>query len=289
MKKFVIAACVLALIILALWLSGNIAVTQKGTADYKNAMYLIAGKPITLVDGKAEIAAAPGSESKEIVAIFGEPIFKDLDRDGDDDVLFLLTKDSGGSGTFYYVAVAVNENGLYKGTNAMFLGDRIAPQTIGFQEGRAVVNFAVRAPEESFAVAPHIGKSVWIHLDAKKFEIGEWVKDFEGEADIAVQIQVTTPVPNQKVSSPLIVKGKARGNWYFEAAFPIAIIDANGIQLGVASAEAQSAWTTSDFVPFEATLEFEKSATSTGILLLKKDNPSGLQEKDASISIPISF
>src|SRR3989338_3269949 len=102
-------------------------------------------------------------------------------------------------------------------------------------------------------------------------------------------IQVFLPLPNQQVASPLKVSGKAVGNWYFEASFPIMILDANGEKLGVVPAQAQSGWMTTEFVPFEATLTFDKPTTKTGTLVLMKDNPSGLPEYDNSISIPVSF
>ena len=102
-------------------------------------------------------------------------------------------------------------------------------------------------------------------------------------------IQVFLPLPNQQVASPLKVSGKAVGNWYFEASFPVMILDANGEKLGVVPAQAQSGWMTTEFVPFEATLTFDKPTTKTGTLVLMKDNPSGLPEYDNSISIPVSF
>ncbi|MDO8561264.1 MAG: Gmad2 immunoglobulin-like domain-containing protein [bacterium] len=110
-----------------------------------------------------------------------------------------------------------------------------------------------------------------------------------GGEDYSDLIQVSTPLPNQKVTSPLTVRGKARGTWYFEASFPVKLFDADGNQLGVTPAQAQSDWMTTDFVPFEVTLNFQKPATATGTLVLLKDNPSGLPENDDSMSIPVSF
>ena len=102
-------------------------------------------------------------------------------------------------------------------------------------------------------------------------------------------IQVDEPTPNQSVKSPLIVTGKARGSWYFEASFPVQIYDADGTQLAAIPAQAQGDWMTEDFVPFKATVEFKKPITATGTLVLKKDNPSGLPEHDAELRIPINF
>ncbi len=51
---------------------------------------------------------------------------------------------------------------------------------------------------------------------------------------------------------------------------------------------------TSEFVPFEAVLKFEKPASIKGVvnkgsLILKKDNPSGLPKNDDALEIPILF
>ncbi|MDO8482161.1 MAG: Gmad2 immunoglobulin-like domain-containing protein [bacterium] len=279
---------ILAVIGVAWFWLGKTDVTQKMATDYKNATYIIQGQPVTLVNGRAE-SVILGSDSKTVTQYFGNEVIGDLSGDGVPDAAFILTQVGSGSGTFYYVVIAVNDNGIYKGTNAMFLGDRIAPQTTEIQNGQLVVNYAERKPGEPMTARPSVGKSVWVHLDLKNMEIGEAAQDFEGEADMSRLIQVATPLPNQKVASPLKVSGKAVGNWYFEASFPIKILDENGDTLGVSPAQAKGDWMTTEFVPFEVTLTFEKPTTQTGTLVLMKDNPSGLPENDDSISIPVSF
>jgi hypothetical protein len=102
-------------------------------------------------------------------------------------------------------------------------------------------------------------------------------------------IKVTTPQPNAKVASPLTVTGQARGNWYFEASFPVKLYDANGTLLAQKPAQAQGDWMTTNFVPFTVTLTFAKPATATGVLVLEKDNPSGLPQNDDKIEIPVTF
>lgn len=102
-------------------------------------------------------------------------------------------------------------------------------------------------------------------------------------------IQVTRPTANALVSSPLIIEGRARGNWYFEGDFPVKILDANGRLLGSTPAQAQGEWMTTDFVPFRATLTFTPPTTQTGTLVLEKDNPSGLPQNADEIRIPVRF
>jgi hypothetical protein len=109
------------------------------------------------------------------------------------------------------------------------------------------------------------------------------------EESVADQIKVTNPQPNQMVESPLIIEGEARGTWFFEATFPVKLLDANGNVIAAHFAQAQDDWMTEDFIPFKAQIEFEKPATDTGVLILEKDNPSGLPENDAKLEIPVHF
>ncbi len=156
-------------------------------ADYKNATYLIDGQNITLKNGKAEIETSPGSASKNVFQYFGNQLKTDLNNDGLQDVVFLLTKQTGGSGTFFYVVAALNTKEGYIGSDGYFLGDRIAPQNINDSQNPKhknviVVNYAERAPNESFTTQPSIGKSAYLKLDTKTMTWGIVVPDFEGEA-----------------------------------------------------------------------------------------------------------
>lgn len=102
-------------------------------------------------------------------------------------------------------------------------------------------------------------------------------------------IQVDSPQPGGLITNPVTITGKARGQWYFEASFPIKIFDEAGQVIGQGIAEAQGDWMTSEFVPFVAKVTFTKSPTKTGTILLEKDNPSGLPEHADSIRISIRF
>src|SRR3989344_2939519 len=89
-------------------------------------------------------------------------------------------------------------------------------------------------------------------------------------------IIVYSPLINSTVSSPLTVTGQAVGGWYFEATFPLKLVDANGNQVAQGFAQAQSDWMTPNFVPFTGVLQWStQPTTATGTLILEKDNPSG--------------
>lgn len=107
--------------------------------------------------------------------------------------------------------------------------------------------------------------------------------------DVSDLIRPATPKNNELIKSPLIVRGEARGTWFFEASFPVKLLDANGKEITVKPAQTKSDWMTSNFVPYEAVLEFRAPAMDTGFLVLKKDNPSGLPENDRELRIPVRF
>lgn len=102
-------------------------------------------------------------------------------------------------------------------------------------------------------------------------------------------VVVVSPLPNSVINSPVVIKGKARGLWFFEASFPVKIVDANGQELGIVPAQAQADWMTEDFVPFEVTVGFNQPSTSSGFIVLSRDNPSGLPKNDAEVRLPIRF
>lgn len=103
------------------------------------------------------------------------------------------------------------------------------------------------------------------------------------------KITVSTPQPDEVIKSPLAIAGQAKGHWFFEASFPVSLIDSDGVILANGTAQAQGEWMTENFVPFISTLEFPPTSATSGVLILKKDNPSGLPENDEEIKIPIKL
>ena len=131
-------------------------------------------------------------------------------------------------------------------------------------------------------------------MDSKQCPDGSYVGRVPPECEFAAcpkddLIQVENLKANEIISSPIIVKGTARGYWFFEASFPIKLFDENGELLAIAVAQAQGDWMTEDFVPFSAELKFESPKTEKGTLVLEKDNPSGLPENADELRIPVMF
>lgn len=103
-------------------------------------------------------------------------------------------------------------------------------------------------------------------------------------------LEIEAPLPKQNISSPLEIKGKARGQWYFEGNFPVVLEDSKGNILARGAAEAQGQWMTSDFVPFELTLTYRNAPSNeVGHLVFQRANASGKSENDQSLRLPVSF
>lgn len=162
--------------------SERIPVSGNGSsADPRNAIYTVERRPVPLRDGRHEAEIAPGSAAKAVTSVFGAPAFGDLDGDGDEDAVLLLVHDPGGSGTFYYMAASINDNGRSRGTEAVFLGDRISPQRIGIRNGVVVVDYADRRPGEPMATPPSIGTTKCLAFrDGGLAEIPCGVRSFKG-------------------------------------------------------------------------------------------------------------
>jgi len=157
--------------------------------------FFISGETIDFENGVATAKTSLGGESETTIRYFGNEIEHDVDGDGVDDIVFLITQETGGSGTFFYAVGALKRDDGYIGTHALYIGDRIAPQTITPGEGRqVVVNYADRlpaqagAPGEPMTAQPSVGKSLYLLLDTEDLQFGEVVQGFEGDGELCAQV-----------------------------------------------------------------------------------------------------
>jgi hypothetical protein len=100
-------------------------------------------------------------------------------------------------------------------------------------------------------------------------------------------IKVDKLTAGDSVESPISITGKARGSWFFEASFPVHLIDRSGNLLTSTIATALSDWMTGEFVPFSAELKYDVATKTPVELVLAADNPSGLPQNDREIKIPL--
>jgi len=145
-----------------------------------------------------------------------------------------------------------------------------------------------------------VGAQIFTGEDVWLCQNGQWVKHGNPSSAMPTtgcssstsqqnqNIQVYNVKSGDSIESPFIVEGKAKA-WYFEATFPVKLVDEQGKVLLETYAQAQGDWMTAEFAPFKSALEFEVEADTKANLILMKDNPSGLSENDEQISIPVTL
>ena len=179
MKKVIILILVvIATLLIGFFVLNNYIYNEKQavtptTVDHLSAEFVIDGESMKL-----------GGDLR----YFGNDLVVDLNNDGRDDTVFLVTHSLGGSGTFFYVVATLNMKAGYVGSDGYLLGDRIAPQTIELSQNSkhqnvVVVNYADRASSEPMTTPPSIGKSIYLKLDIDTRQWGVVEADFPGEAN----------------------------------------------------------------------------------------------------------
>jgi Immunoglobulin-like domain of bacterial spore germination len=103
-------------------------------------------------------------------------------------------------------------------------------------------------------------------------------------------VEVGAPIADDLVTSPLRLAGNVTGGgWFFEASFPVKVLDGDGKVLGQGPARAMGNWMSTGTVPFAAVIPFTAPRFEAGTIVLSKDHPSGLPQNAASFSIRIRF
>lgn len=135
-----------------------------------NTTYWIEDRAFDLKEGRSSIESAPGSATFITTSVYGPFATGDLNGDGVTDTGVILVQNPGGSGTFYYAAAAIHEEGEYKGTHAFFLGDRIVPMDIEIENSVMKVRYRDRRPEEAMTAEVSVDKTVRLILKNNSLE-----------------------------------------------------------------------------------------------------------------------
>ena len=83
-------------------------------------------------------------------------------------------------------------------------------------------------------------------------------------------IVVDLPNPGAVVGKEFKVIGEARGNWFFEASFPVEVVADNGTVLARTYATAVGDWMTTEFVDFTSDIKVPDSYIGPATLILQK-------------------
>lgn len=105
-----------------------------------------------------------------------------------------------------------------------------------------------------------------------------------------VVIQLDNWTDNNTLSSPYTLTGRVPGSWSFEASFPVELRSSDGATLMQTPAKLTGDWMTTDLVPFSVGLTLTGAGgTKNGVLILHKDNPSGLAQNDDKLELKVRY
>jgi hypothetical protein len=107
------------------------------------------GGTAQLVDGEYREKYDQGSASELVIGLTDISAFGDLNGDGAEDATVILYANPGGSGTFFYLAAVINQNGDPVNVANGFLGDRVKVKTISIQEGDIVVDLMTHGQDDA--------------------------------------------------------------------------------------------------------------------------------------------
>lgn len=119
-----------------------------GEAILKNARYELPDiGPIQLRDGNFEIKSGQGA-SQIKRGDFQRMVVGDLNGDGAQDAVVILSANTGGSGAFIYMVVIVNQNGAPKQVATELLGDRAQIKALNIAGGQLDVDYLGFGPQD---------------------------------------------------------------------------------------------------------------------------------------------
>lgn len=160
--------------------------TAENVASPINTRFNINQREIELVEGYAQESAAPHSASKITTQVWGSPTIADVNADGQQDAVLILSQNVAGSGIFYYLVVATREGNNYQGGKGFLLGDRIQPQDILVHENRITVQFLDRLRSDAFSTPVSIPTEQILIYDIDTEQLIEVEQNFAGEADPSI-------------------------------------------------------------------------------------------------------
>ena len=99
-------------------------------------------------DEKVQLQDGVFTRRPEVWRLHGQIAFGDLDNDGIDDAVVVLSYSGGGSGTFYSLIAIINESGEPKHVASTFLGDRVRLNSMNIEGGIIALEMIVHGSND---------------------------------------------------------------------------------------------------------------------------------------------
>jgi hypothetical protein len=112
-----------------------------------SSQYTASGKAL-MKNGVYSEPAAPGSAADVKVSMWNDRAIGDLNGDHNKDSAVILITNSGGSGTFYDLAVVINDKGTYKHVASANLGDRVKIKKLVIDGNLVKVTMLTQGPAD---------------------------------------------------------------------------------------------------------------------------------------------
>lgn len=168
------------------------------------------------------------------------------------------------------------DNQIVDEKEVMIAGERAIRRTI--QGLGTNISVEIKHDNETFIVTAYPADSAYLE------EFDTMLKTFS----FIPSVDIENPAPLESVSSPINISGNAPGNWFFEAQLSVELQDQAGEIMAETSISTDENWMTTDQVPFSGIINYENPNNETNAtLVIRSANPSGLPEKEKSLSIPL--
>lgn len=127
---------------------GGVTQRQGGpfAGDARSATYLIEGKPVRLVAGKA---TTPGEGGDDVTMLTDGKLEGDLNDDGVTDLITVVARELATGTAAFYITALVSNGQTYEAVSALPLGEKLIVKGLAFEGPEIKLRLVVRDPENA--------------------------------------------------------------------------------------------------------------------------------------------
>lgn len=304
-KQMLITITVIALLVIGLgWYMSNSERTDMGLTDTSTSTEIVIPTPTTTAialpeiagttlqipdeDASAIITTETGTSSDDVLysASFGEDetgfvavVENQLTALSSTEFVVPFAVSAGGSGTFSYLGLLVDNDGQLEHRDSYFLGDRIRISKVSFADGVLMVETLDRHTDQAMSDEPSVSVLRELALDGDTLTL---VNEYFNVA----KNEISAEVLYDNDAETLRLTGVAPRNWFFEGDFPVRVESLDGELLYEGYVTALGTDDEGDRVPFVGEItEATKLVDEAWIVTFIKDNVSEDRSLDANYSL----